>query len=190
MILLQTPRLMLRRFSLSDADLLFELDNDPEVMRYINGGISTPRDLYMHTVLPTFLQHDAARPAFGFWAAMERGSGEFVGWFSLREVDSQNATLGYRLKRAAWGRGYATEGVRALIDMAFAELGIVRLSATTYEENIGSQRVMEKVGMRLVRRFRLTPADLQNVDTFHADADDMWDGDDLEYLLTRAEWAA
>ena len=98
-----------------------------------------------------------------------------------------HAALGYRLRRAVWGQGLATEGVQALIHKGFAELGLERVVATTYEHNVASRRVMEKVGMTLVRRFRLTPAELQETDTFHTDSMEIWDGDDVEYALDKAE---
>ena len=184
-ILLETERLRLRRFTLADADHLFALDNDPEVMRYLNGGVPTPRHVVEEAILPGFMQMDPARPAFGFWAAELKATAEFVGWFSLRPLpeNQHHAALGYRLVRAFWGRGLATEGVRALIHKGFTELGLARVVATTYEHNLASRRVMEKAGMTLVRRFRLTVADLQAADTFHTDEVELWDGDDVEYAI-------
>ena len=82
----------------------------------------------------------------------------------------------------------ATEGVRALTRIGFTELGLTRLVATTYEENIASRRVMEKVGMSLVRRFRLTVDEVTSSDTTHFDAVEIWDGDDVEYALDKIEW--
>lgn len=188
---LETERLILRRFAASDLDQLVELDSDPEVMRFLTGGAATPREVVERDILPRFLQaHDRA-PGYGFWAAVERGGGAFVGWFSLQprpQVDLAEAVLGYRLRRAAWGRGYGTEGARALIRRGFAELGVRRISATTYEDNLASRRVMEKAGLTLVRSYRLTPTDLAAQDTYHAASQDLWDRDDVEYALEKADW--
>ena len=184
----------LRRFTQDDGRHLFDLDADPAVMRYLTGGAPTPRAAIDHEILPRFLCYDPQQPIFGFWAAEDRLDGTFLGWFSLRPAkdvadDPLNIVcLGYRLRRAVWGCGYATEGVRALIRLAFAQSNVNRVVATTYEENVASWRVMEKAGMRLRRRFRFTPADLAATDTFQADPDELWDGDDLEYALTRREW--
>ena len=188
--LLITNRLVLRRLTTADADFLFDLDNDPEVMRYINGGTPTPRDAFERNILPAFLQYDERFPGFGFWAAIEKGTSEFLGWLSFRPGDntSGDITLGYRLRKAAWDKGYATEGARALIDKGFAELGVNRVTATTYQDNLGSIRVMEKAGMTLVRRFRMTPADLMKSDTHHVSDLDLWDGDDVEYAIERVDW--
>lgn len=189
-VLLETDRLILRRFTDADLDNLFELDNDPEVMRYINGGTPTPRDVIQNDILPAFLHYDENHPAFGFWAAEEKRSPGFIGWFGFRPtiMSAGEIALGYRLCRSTWGQGYATEGVRALIHKGFTELGVQRVVAITYEENLASRRVLEKAGLTLIRRFRLTPADLLQSDTHYAASLELWDGDDLEFALTESDW--
>lgn len=189
--LLETERLVLRRFTKDDADHLFDLDSDPDVMRYLSGGAPTPRDVVEADILPRFLSYDKEQPGLGFWAAIDRASGEFLGWFSLRptgQTGAQEVSLGFRLCRAAWGQGLATEGVRALIRLGFTELGVERVVGTTYQDNVASRRVMEKAGMTLTRRFRMTPADLDGIDTYHVASGDLWDGDDVEYSLQKADW--
>lgn len=189
---LETERLILRRFAAYDVDNLVALDSDPEVMRFINGGVPTSREVVQHRILPGFLRSYARCPGFGAWAAIERASGDFIGWLSLRPAEGgtpDNVALGYRLRRAAWGKGYATEGARAVIRKAFAELGVRRVFATTYEHNLASRRVMEKAGLTLVRRYRLTPADLAATNTFDgATSQDVWEGDEVEYALLRVDW--
>ena len=189
-VLLQTDRLILRRFTAADLDNLFELDNDPEVMRYINGGNPTSRVIIQNDILPAFLHYDEQYPAFGFWAAVDKLSSSFIGWFSFRPVSDSagEIALGYRLHKAFWNKGYATEGARALIHKGFTELGVQRIVAKTYEKNLASRRVMEKVGMSLVRRFHLVPEDLLQADTYHAASLEVWEGDDVEYALERSEW--
>lgn len=177
----QTERLLLRRFTLSDVDLLVELDSDPEVMRFLTGGAATPRATIESEVLPAILRMYEQFPGYGQWAAMERERGEFVGWFELEmhpETPPGEPGLGYRLRRSAWGKGYATEGSRALIEKAFTELGATRIVADTMTVNTGSRRVMEKLGMTHRR-------------TFFAEWPEYIDGaehGDVEYALTRAEW--
>ncbi|AQZ64287.1 GCN5-related N-acetyltransferase [[Actinomadura] parvosata subsp. kistnae] len=175
-IYLETERLILRRFAESDADELFRLHNDPEVMRYLNGGKPTPRQVILDQTLPRFIES-------GFFAALERRSGDFLGWFHLRAPEGgpeDEPELGYRLHKAAWGQGYATEGSLALIGKAFAELGARRVFAQTMAVNLGSRRVMEKCGLRHVR-------------TFHMDWPDPIEGTEhgeVEYELLRADWEA
>lgn len=79
-----------------------------------------------------------------------------VGWFHLKPVagDPSAAEVGYRLKRVAWGRGYATEGTRGLLAKAFRELGLMRVLATALAANGASIRVMEKAGMAFESRYQ------------------------------------
>jgi RimJ/RimL family protein N-acetyltransferase len=184
---LETERLVLRRFAPDDVDDLHALNSDPEVMRYLTGGIPVPRAVTEREILPRFLAYRERTDGYGFWAVIERASGAFLGWFHLRPPKGaapDEPELGYRLHRAAWGKGYGTEGARALIERAFTELGARRVVASTYEENIGSRRVMEKAGMRLVRTFRPTPEQL----AAHGTTQDLWPGEDVEYAIERADW--
>ncbi|SNT38482.1 Protein N-acetyltransferase, RimJ/RimL family [Asanoa hainanensis] len=184
MAFLTTERLVLRDVTHDDADELFALVDDPEVMRYINGGKPASRTAARDRTLPEMLR---GYPAFGggraVWAAEERAGGRFVGWFALRPTDPERpdvADLGYRLRRAAWGLGYATEGARAVVDKGFEELGVRLVVADTMTVNTGSRRVLEKVGLRFVNQF-------------HTDWPDVIEGSeqgDVAYELTRAAWAA
>ncbi|MHB8645177.1 MAG: GNAT family N-acetyltransferase [Thermomicrobiales bacterium] len=189
-VFLETDRLLLRRFTEADVDNLVALDSDPEVMRFINGGTPTPRDAIRDDFLPAFLRYYDQFEGLGFWAAIEKSTGDFLGWFHFRPPKSSSpddVELGYRLRKAAWGKGYGTEGSRALIRKGFTELGVRRVFATTYQDNLGSRRVMEKAGMRLVRTFRMTTEELL-AHGYHATSEDLWDGDDVEYALEKAEW--
>lgn len=187
---IKTKRLILRQFTESDADNLYQLDNDPEVMRHLNGGTPVSREVIINKILPLFLRYDDQHPGFGFWAVEHKDRGHFLGWISFRPTENapSEAALGFRFCKAAWGRGYATEGARAVINKGFTEMGVQRVVATTYQDNLASQRVMEKLGMTLVRRFRMAPDLLEQTDTFHLDSSAVWDGDDLEYALDRPAW--
>ncbi len=118
---LQTERLALRLFTAEDADLLIELDSDPAVMRYL-GGEPTPPEVVRERYLPNILAgYRRWGGDLGLFAAEEKDSGTFVGWFILRpEMDGplDEVELGYRLRQAAWGQGYAAAGSRALLARA------------------------------------------------------------------------
>lgn len=180
-IFLETERLVLRQFTEDDVGNLVELDSDPSVMHFINGGRPTPRHEIESDILPAFLDYYERFAGYGFWAAIERSSGRFVGWFHFRPAKAAHPNeveLGYRLRRSAWGNGYATEGSRALIHKGFAELGVQRVVAFTMVVNVASRRVMEKAGLRFVR-------------TFHQPWPDYIEGQeegDVEYALLRSEW--
>lgn len=190
-VFLETDRLVLRRFTVDDVDNLYDLDGDPAVMRFLNGGTPTPRDVIQYDILPRFLRYYERFAGYGFWAAVEKSSGAFLGWFCLHpteESDPDNAELGYRLRKTAWGQGYGTEGARALIRKGFTDLGMRRVFATTYEDNVASQRVMEKAGLTLVRTYRSTPDEIAAAATFVDTPGVVWDGHDVEYALEKADW--
>ncbi len=189
---LGTARLVLRPFSEGDLPHLIELDSDPEVMRYLSGGVPTPPELIRTEVLPRFLGSYRREPGFGVWAAEERSAGRFVGRFSLEfesGASQREARLGFRLRRADWGKGYATEGSIALIARGFLELRLDRVSASTYEQNARSRRVLEKSGMRLRRRYRPTLEELQARASSSVRPTTVWEGDEVEYSIDRSEWS-
>jgi|TARA_B110000495_G_C22641960_1_gene381136 RimJ/RimL family protein N-acetyltransferase len=105
----------LRRFREADAQHLYALDNDPAVMRYINGGTHTPYDVICKEILPVFLRRDEAFELGGFWAAEELRSGAFVGWFSYRPTDTSNDEMALGYRPGDVGQGLC-HGVGALID--------------------------------------------------------------------------
>jgi RimJ/RimL family protein N-acetyltransferase len=178
-VLLQTPRLTIRQFTAADEDNLLELNSDPEVMRYINGGQPSDRAFIRDQVLPFSIAAYGRHPGFGTWAAEDIGTGEFLGWFHLRPLNGDGPMdLGYRLRRAVWGQGLATEGSRALIASGFAARDLDRIVAHTMTINLASRRVMEKCGMTHTR-------------TYHEDELSYIPGADqgqVEYELTRADW--
>jgi RimJ/RimL family protein N-acetyltransferase len=179
---LETDRLVLRRFTPDDLELLLELDDDPDVMRYINNGQPVDR-AEVAAMLEWWLGYYQRYAGYGVWAAIEKATGRFLGWFHFRPgvgAGPLEPELGYRLHRDAWGHGFATEGSRALIDKGFADLGVERVNAEAMAVHVASRRVMEKAGLRFVR-------------TFHADWPVRIPGDeegDVEYAITRAEWEA
>ncbi|MFI6507042.1 GNAT family N-acetyltransferase [Streptosporangium sp. NPDC050855] len=180
-ILLETDRLVLRAFTEADTDHLLALDGDPEVMRFIDGGRPTSREAILTSTLPRLLHDHPCFGTRGYWAAEERATGAFLGWFEFRPLDDHDprvVELGYRLNRSAWGAGHATEGARALIRKGFTDLGVERVTANTMAVNTRSRRVMEKAGLSFVR-------------TFTGDWPEAIEGSehgDVEYELTRDEW--
>jgi RimJ/RimL family protein N-acetyltransferase len=140
-----------------------------------------PRFAIRNETLPRFLRSYERFEGFGVWASFERSTGEFLGWFEFypwKDAGPDEVELGYRLRKSAWGKGYATEGSRALIRKGFTELGVQRVVAETMVVNAASRRVMEKAGLTHVR-------------TFHQEWPERIGGDehgDVEYALTKADW--
>ena len=166
-----TARLALRPASPEHVDLHVELDADPEVMRYISGGRASTR-LEIEQIV---------RGVRGTrWTATLLDSGLFVGWFSLRSSGPGEFDLGYRLRRAMWGQGLATEGTRALVDHAFTARDAARVWAQTMMVNARSRAVMERCGLRYLRTFRYEWPDVI----------EGGDEGDVEYELAREDWLA
>src|SRR5437016_13634535 len=145
-VLLQTERFYLRPFRPDESKLFFELDSDPEVMRFISKGEPTPLSRIEKEIMPRVLAYYSQSPPCGVWAAHLKANDEFIGWFHLRpdKIEPQEMELGYRLKRSAWGRGLATEGSRALIQRAFNQWTYPKVCARTSLGNLASQRAMRK----------------------------------------------
>lgn len=177
----ETERLILRRITADDVDAIVALHTDPAVMRFLGPPTETAdgvRDRWLPRVERLYEQ------GFGHYAAIERATGAFLGWFLFRpprgDPPAGEVELGYRLHVAAWGRGFATEGSRAIVEKAFRESDVARIVATTMTVNAGSRRVLEEAGPRYLR-------------TYHEQHDEPVDGvehGDAEYALTRAEWRA
>jgi RimJ/RimL family protein N-acetyltransferase len=184
-VFLETERLILRRFTENDADALFELYDDPAVMKYLNGGRPADRTEIVTLDLPAFLGYYERFPGYGFWAAIEKRTGDFLGWFHFRprpEDPVDEPELGYRLHQSAWGKGYGTEGSVALLAKGFTELGVRRVTAGTMVVNQRSRRVLEKLGMTLVRTyFEEFPEHELAPGSEHGE---------VEYAITREEWLA
>jgi ribosomal-protein-alanine N-acetyltransferase len=151
---LASKRLLLRRFSMADLDLLDRLNSDPEVMRHL-GGVARRADT--QTMLEKrILRYYDEHPGLGVWATIERDSGDCIGFHLLNHIRGEaHIQVGYRLFPAYWGRGYATEMSVALLRYGFADLGLRTITAITAPDNVGSQNVLLKSGLHRdgVRRF-------------------------------------
>jgi RimJ/RimL family protein N-acetyltransferase len=159
--LLRTERLVLRDITEADAQLLFDLDSDPEVMHYIGpqpaSGVAPYRERIRNVYIPF-----QAHPWHGVRIVLDRTSNEFLGWVFIRPATaSKNARdlgwtrggeeeIGFRYKRSFWGRGIATEAARSLIEIALADPATTAVVACAMATNARSLRVLEKLGLERV----------------------------------------
>lgn len=156
---LNTERLSLRRPRPSDAALVFEgYAQDHEAIRWMgfhpHATIDTTRKIVGSWV------RGWEQPGQGFTFMIERTEDErFLGVIDIN-IDPHGAVIGYVLCRFAWGRGYATEAVRRIVDLAFEHFAVWRVWATCAPQNPASRRVLEKAGMRhegVLRRWIVSP---------------------------------
>lgn len=144
---LETDRLILRPRTLGDLEECVEMDKDPGITRYIPGQWDSPEDYV------AFLRERIGReypPGLGYWSIFSKNApDDFLGWVHLLPVegDGQAAEIGWRLKRTAWGRGYAAEAACAVLDHAFGTVGAERVIAETHVDNVRSKKLIEKLGL-------------------------------------------
>lgn len=146
---LETPRLRLRPLAASDEADLIALDSDPEVMRYVGSpaGVKSPAETAERARRRIVESARGDYEPLGFWRIEGRADHTFHGVGALiRMPDGEDVEVAYRLARAAWGRGIATEAAGALVAHALGPLALPRVVAVTYPENEASQRVLDKLG--------------------------------------------
>ena len=149
MLPLSTPRLVLRAFAPGDGDDLHAMDGDDRVMRYLAGGLKGRSRAESDASLERMIARAAATPGYGLLHASRDADGYFVGGcglFSLPEGDG--VEIAYRLRHDSWGQGYATEMARAVLAHGFDTLGLLTVTGLAWPENVASQRVLLKIGMR------------------------------------------
>jgi [ribosomal protein S5]-alanine N-acetyltransferase len=143
---LHTARLRLRPFTSADADALFALHSNDNVLRYWDAPPWTDRARAERFIAAC---RQMAEDGSGARLALDRAfDGAFIGWCGLARwnPDHRSASMGYCLDDAAWGNGYATEAARALLQWAFDTLDLNRVQAETDTRNAASARVLEKLG--------------------------------------------
>jgi RimJ/RimL family protein N-acetyltransferase len=147
-IFLKTKRIYLRKFISTEIDLVFRLDSDPEVMKFITLGkpksIQEIKDISMPRILKSYKNGDD----FGLFCAQLSKNNEFIGWFQFELDEKKNAIeIGWRLKKEAWGNGYATEVAKSLVEKGIRMNKAIIAEAMS--ENKASINVMKKQGSYL-----------------------------------------
>jgi len=171
-ILFETPRLFLRRFTREDAPLVYQLNRDPEVVRYVHEpvleNLEQASRLLEDIILPQYILN------LGRWAVHKKNDGAFIGWCGVKYLPGKDEyDLGYRLLRSEWHQGYMTESARYTVLYAFQTLLLPVITAKAHIGNAASIRVLEKIGMQFtgtetvegftVRVYVLQAADVLNI---------------------------
>ena len=143
---LTTSRLVLRPFTLADADPLFCIMNVPTMMQYFpNPNPPTP-DRVERMIARQLEQWQTI--GYGWWALALPATGALLGWCGLQFLPETGETeVGYLLARTHWGQGLATEAARASVDYGFTTFEFAEIIGITHPQNRASQRVLEKIGM-------------------------------------------
>ncbi|TMM48176.1 GNAT family N-acetyltransferase [Qipengyuania marisflavi] len=148
-IIAETPRLILRTIEEGDAERQYRLLNTPAVMARLGG----PKELHEIEAKHARSMALYARDGFGFLMILEKATGELVGHCGIKRVDNPLAKniddheIGWVVRDDRWRRGYAEEAVRAVLEWAFTRVGAPHVVALTSALNVGSWKLMEKLGM-------------------------------------------
>ena len=138
---------------MGETDLLFQLDGDADVMKYITLGIPRTMDEVIEKSMPRILKSYQDKSDLGIFAAYLINSEKYIGWFQF-EKDKEfedSIEIGWRLKKQYWGNGYATEVATVLCDLGI-KMGKT-IVARAMIENLASIRVMEKAGLKFAKEF-------------------------------------
>lgn len=154
-MILQTERLILREFTAVDWTTVFAYHNDPLYLRYYEHDSVTERQA--QAFVYRFITFQGEQPRTRFQLAITLAeTGELIGNVGVRREGPGEplADMGFELSPPHWGRGYATEAARTMVEWAFGDLGVERIHAHCIAENTGSARVLERTGLRQEARLR------------------------------------
>ena len=149
---LETERLILRPLNLYDAERLFLLDSNAEVMKYI--GVAPLSQIEQSVEVIKMIQKQYAENGIGRYGVIEKASNLLIGWSGLKLIDyeingHQNFyEIGYRFLPEFWGKGYATESVIPFVKMGFSEFKAEKLYAYADVNNSASLNVLKKIGFK------------------------------------------
>jgi len=144
---LETERLVLRNLTEEDAEQIFQYASDQDVARYVTWDVhQTMNDTYnfIRFALSRYEERKVAP-----WGIVYKDEGKVIGTidFVYWNTDHKRAEIGYVLAKAYWGKGIMTEAASKVLEYGFNEMGLERIEARCLVENIGSERVMQKIGM-------------------------------------------
>ena len=148
-VVIETERLLLREFTELDANLIYELNLDPDVTQYTHDPV---RDLaHAFEIVTEVIMPQYALYNHGRWAVHLKPSLQFLGWCGLKYRPEVNEIdLGYRFRKEEWGKGYATEAAFASIRYGFEKLNLKVITGRAEIGNIASWKVLEKCGMTYI----------------------------------------
>ncbi|NOU51532.1 GNAT family N-acetyltransferase [Pseudoalteromonas sp. JBTF-M23] len=160
MTLANSERLSYRLMDENDAHLLFELDQDPAVMKYINGGTPNTMDDICNTFIPRLKAFTNAEQGWGLWQVNITETEQFIGWILVRpmgffnnERDDSDLELGWRFKQCTWGKGYASEAANHIAHTLTSNPTTLSFSATALPDNLASIAIMKKLGMSFIKEY-------------------------------------
>lgn len=149
--ILETNRLILRELNIDDAKNFYELNLNPNVVKY-TGDKAFANVAEAQIFLNNYKDYEIN--GFGRWAVIDKSNGEFLGWCGLKYVQELNETdIGFRFFEKHWGKGFATESAKACLEFGFEKLKLKSIVGRAMAKNIASIKVLEKLGLKYEREF-------------------------------------
>lgn len=156
-IFTETERLILREILPTDIDGMFELDSDPDVHRYLGNKPVKNKEQIVEVI--RFIRQQYIENGIGRWAIIDKKTNNFIGWTGLKFITEKTNNhinyydLGYRLIKKYWGQGIATETAIASLEFAFDKLNAIEVYGMADCENIDSNKILKKVGLKFMETF-------------------------------------
>ena len=143
----------------TDANLLYKLDHNPNVMKYINGGKPSTKEDIEKIYIPRMLSYTNHKKGWGLWKVNLIENNEFIGWVLVRPMDFfsddpqfENLELGWRFLESSWGKGYATEAALSIMNALIDNKSATQFTAIAVSENLASIAIMKKSGMSFIKK--------------------------------------
>ena len=162
---LETERLIIRPITLEDTFEFFEMDSQPEVHTYLRDKPLKTIDEALNLLNSIRLQY--RKFGIGRVAVIEKNTFRFIGWTGFKFIEesynnhSKYLDFGYRLKKEAWDKGYATEAAKACIKYYEEALKHFKIHAMTHKNNEASRNVLQKVGFEISDEFILEGSNIK-----------------------------
>jgi RimJ/RimL family protein N-acetyltransferase len=146
--------------TIDDAELLYQLDQDPEVMRFISDGNPSSRETINNVLVPRMQKYLNSTKGWGIWQVNITETNEYIGWVLVRPMnffstspEFDNLELGWRFFQTSWGKGFASEAAQHIKDVLAAKSEYKKFSAIADESNLASIGVMKKIGMSYIKTY-------------------------------------
>ena len=157
-LILETSRLLLRPLELSDAEVMFDMDKNPEVHKYLWQTPVQKIDEVIKVI--EYVRSQYEKNNIGRFATIIKETNEFIGWTGIKFVDDhvENGNTnfydyGYRLDQKFWGKGFATEASIAWLNYGFSQMKIDKMNAYTHFDNGASNHILQKIGMKFMEDY-------------------------------------
>lgn len=149
--IIETPRIILRQFALEDAAASFEFNSNLEVQKYtgdrVIASVEEARDVIVNVSFKDYEQY-----GYGRWAVVHKADNKVIGFAGLKYLpEFEETDIGFRILPAYWRKGLTTEMCQPIIDYGWNELNLKRIIGIADPKNIGSCKVLEKIGLRFFK---------------------------------------